>query len=94
VVTAIATGALNTALVLGRFPTDWHSPYQALLALRIAIVATLVLVALVNRYVFVAHMTSAPGLIIRLLVVAICLDLALGASVIGLVSLFGTMDPI
>ena len=49
----IASGAANTALVLGRFPSRWSSPYQAMLATKIVLVAAMVGLAVSNRYALV-----------------------------------------
>jgi copper resistance protein D len=94
VAVVIATGIVNTALVLGRLPNDWSSSYQALLLAKIAVVAVLVLIALVNRYLLVPHMKKAPDIVVRLLVAAVVLELILCVGAIGLVSLIGTLDPI
>jgi putative copper resistance protein D len=93
VAVVIATGIVNTVLVLGRLPNDWSSSYQALLLAKIAVVAALVLIALVNRYLLVPHMKKAPDIVVRLLVAAVMLELILGVGATGLVSLFGTLDP-
>jgi putative copper resistance protein D len=94
VAVVIATGIVNTALILGRIPNDWSSPYQALFSTKIAVVFGLVLIALVNRYVLVPHMKKAPKVILRLLIAAVVFELILGVGAIGLVSVFGTLDPV
>ena len=57
---AIATGIVNTVLVLGRWPTDFTSTYQMLLVAKIALVAGMTGLALVNRYIFVPRMVTEP----------------------------------
>ena len=47
----IATGVLNTLMILGRWPTDLQSPYQALLFAKILLVAAMTVLALANRYI-------------------------------------------
>jgi putative copper resistance protein D len=89
----VATGILNVALVLGRWPTDWTSPYQALLAAKIGLVALMILVAVVNRYVLVRRLRTAPAAAVRALAVTTLCELALGAGVIALVGVFGTLEP-
>jgi copper resistance protein D len=90
---AILSGVINTILVLGRWPTDWSSPYQTMLAAKIALVVAMVCLALVNRYRFVprmaAHRRDAAGAI-RSNTIA---ELTLGLGVIGLVSVFGLLAP-
>jgi putative copper resistance protein D len=89
----VMTGATNTALILGRWPTDWSSPYQALLAAKIGCVAMMILLALINRYVIVARMKAAPETSKRHLVAGAMAELLLGAVVLALVSVFGTFEP-
>jgi putative copper export protein len=52
----LTSGVINTALILQRLPTDWSSPYQALLALKIILIAGMTGLAIVNRYIFVPRM--------------------------------------
>lgn len=89
----IMTGVLNTALVLGRWPTDWSSPYQAMLAGKIALVVVMTSLAIVNRYVLVPRMARARGSAILALRQATLAEIALGAVVVGLVSVFGLLEP-
>lgn len=90
----IATGVGNTALVLGRVP-GFGSPYQALLVAKVALVAAMVGVALVNRYVFVPRLRGADSpAALRAITRGILAEIALGAAVLGLVSAFATFDPV
>jgi putative copper resistance protein D len=90
----IATGGMNTALVLGRVP-GVGSPYQALLLLKVALVAVMVGVALVNRYVFVPRLKGAEShAALRAIAHGTVAEIALGASVLALVSAFATFDPV
>jgi putative copper resistance protein D len=89
---ALATGVVNTALVLHHLPTDFSSPYQLLLAIKIALVALMLMVALFNRYVAVPQL-SASGWVQRGIVMGTIIEIAIGATVIALVSAFATMDP-
>lgn len=89
----VVSGTLNTALVLGRFPSDWSSPYEALLAAKIALVAAMVCVATVNRYVLATRLAqhqSGGASAIRHGIVA---EIGLGLGVVGLVAMFGVLDP-
>src|ERR1700724_1462554 len=54
----IATGIVNTALVLQRWPTDFTRTYQVLLVSEIAFVAAMTGLALVNRYLLVPRMVT------------------------------------
>src|ERR1700724_1673191 len=54
----IATGIVNTVLVLHRWPPDFTSTYQMLLVTKIAFVAAMTGLALVNRYLLVPRMVT------------------------------------
>jgi copper resistance protein D len=89
----LASGSLNTALVLGRLPTDLASPYQALLALKIGAVALMTVLALVNRYALVPRIARdriRAGRSIRRLTVV---EVGLGVAAVALVSVFGLLEP-
>jgi putative copper resistance protein D len=90
---AIATGIVNTVLVLGRWPTDFTSTYQMLLAAKMALVAGMTGLALVNRYIFVPHMVAEPDRAIIQIRHGTYAELALGAGVLALVAFFGILDP-
>jgi copper resistance protein D len=90
---AIATGIVNTVLVLGRWPTDFTSAYQMLLAAKIALVAGMTGLALMNRYIFVPRMVTHPDRAIIQIRNGTYAELALGAGVLGLVAFFGILDP-
>jgi copper resistance protein D len=90
---AIATGIVNTVLVLGRWPTDFTSAYQMLLAAKIALVAGMTGLALMNRYIFVPRMVTQPDRAIIQIRNGTYAELALGAGVLGLVAFFGILDP-
>lgn len=88
-----ATGSLNTALILQRWPTQWSSPYQALLALKIVLVTIMAALAIFNRYVVVPRMRTAPESALAALRTATVLELGLGAAAIACVSVFGLLEP-
>jgi copper resistance protein D len=90
---AIATGIVNTVLVLGRWPTDFTSAYQMLLVAKIALVAGMTGLALVNRYIFVPRMVTEPDRAIIQIRNGTYAELALGAGVLALVAFFGILDP-
>ena len=88
----VLSGMTNVALTTGVLPFPVSSPYRALLLAKIALVASLVALALVNRYVIVARCTPAATML-RALWTTTVAEIALGTVVIGLVSLFGLWDP-
>jgi putative copper resistance protein D len=90
---AIATGIVNTVLVLGRWPTDFTSTYQMLLVAKIVLVAGMTGLALMNRYIFVPRMVTHPDRAIIQIRNGTYAELALGAGVLGLVAFFGILDP-
>ena len=88
VAVTLVTGILNTGLTLGAWPINFRSPYQALLAIKIALVAVMLAIALLNRYVL------TPRLAVRGLIIGTSAELLLGAAVVALVSAFATYDPV
>jgi putative copper resistance protein D len=89
----IATGIVNTVLVLQRWPTNFTSTYQMLLATKIALVAGMTGLALMNRYIFVPRMLTQPDRAIIQIRNGTYAELALGASVLALVAFLGILDP-
>ena len=92
VATFLTTGVINTWLVLGVWPTDVTSPYQALLSAKVGLVAIMIGLALVNRYVLVPHLHSKPEAL-HLLRWNTFGEIILGFGVVGLVSVIGTLAP-
>ncbi len=90
----IGTGVANAALILRRWPVDWSSPYQAMLSIKVALVAAMVLLALANRYVVVPRMRRSHAGSCRMLQRATGVEIGLGVAVIGCVAVFGLLDPI
>jgi copper resistance protein D len=89
----IATGIVNTVLVLKRWPTDFTSTYQMLLATKIAFVAGMTGLALMNRYIFVPRRLTKRDRAIRQIRNGTYGELALGAGVLALVAFLGILDP-
>jgi putative copper resistance protein D len=88
----IATGATNVALTTGAVPWPPNSPYRALLSIKIVLVCAMVSLALVNRYVLVPR--AAPGApALRALRRASLAEVATATAIVGLVSVFGLLDP-
>jgi putative copper resistance protein D len=90
----VLTGVVNNALTLGAWPIDFSSPYQALLAAKIAVVAVMIAMALFNRYVLTPRIKSEPGFVLRALTVNSFVEIALGMAVLALVSAFALLEPI
>jgi copper resistance protein D len=89
----VASGVVNTVLVLGRWPTDWSSPYQTMLAVKLALVSAMVAFAMVNRYAFVPWIARQPSSSLLALRLGTIAEISLGIGVVVLVSVFGMFDP-
>lgn len=89
----ILTGVINGVLILQRWPTDMHSPYELLLVCKSVLVVVMVAVAIYNRYSVVPQMAEHSEQMQRRMI-AICWgELGLALLVIALVSLFATLSP-
>lgn len=88
----IMTGALNTALILGKVPLDWSRSYQLLLAFKIGLVLVMVSIALINRYWLVPRLSNAHGST-RALEWMTRLEVLLAALVLALVVTLSALDP-
>jgi copper resistance protein D len=88
VAVALFSGIVNAGLILGHPPTDFSSPYQLLLAIKIALVLLMIGIAVVNRYVL------TPRLALRGLVLGTAAELLVGIAVVALVSACPTWDPV
>ncbi|ALB63086.1 Copper resistance protein D [Cronobacter condimenti 1330] len=87
----IATGLVNSGLILGAaWPLD--SGYVRMLTFKIALVAVMVAMALVNRYVLVPKFSRQASAQRRFILMT-KLEVALGALVLLSVSLFATWEP-
>ncbi|UDL89209.1 copper homeostasis membrane protein CopD [Mesorhizobium sp. PAMC28654] len=93
VAVVLLSGVANTMLVLGRWPTQWSSPYQAMLAAKIAVVAVMTGLAIVNRYHFVPRLAGLPDDSMRAIRLVTIAEIVLGVVVVGLVSVFGMLEP-
>lgn len=88
----LLSGVVNTYFVLGATVPDLSVPYQALLALKIALAGVMCVLAIVNRYVFVPRIpNNGPGL--RQLRHGTIAEMVMSAGILLLVSLIGTMPP-
>jgi copper resistance protein D len=89
----LATGAINTFMILRRPPIDFSSAYQACLAAKIVMVAAMILLALYNRYVLVPRLGAPTGALATLKRNTI-VEMLLGGIVLALVSAFATFEPV
>jgi putative copper resistance protein D len=92
VATIILTGVVNIALTSHRPPLPPATPYRALLLAKILVVAFMISLALLNRFVLAPRLKeSATALaVLRRTSVA---EIALGCVVVALVSVFALLDP-
>ena len=90
----VLTGVINTALTLRAWPIDFSSPYQALLAAKIVVVAAMIGIALFNRYVLTPKLKRNGDASLAALTINSAAELALGAVVLALVSLLGLLAPL
>lgn len=88
---AIASGIGNTLLIQGRLIGD--SPWGVMLLFKCALVAGMVAIALVNRYVLVPRMSGNGSWAERTILRTTQLEMALAALAILAVSLFATWQP-
>jgi copper resistance protein D len=88
----ILTGVVNIALTSHHSPLPPTTPYRILLIAKLVIVATMILLAVFNRFVLTPRLkTSANALaIVRATSAA---EVALGCVVVALVSVFALLDP-
>jgi len=89
----VATGALNTAFILGRGLFGPPSDYRTLLLAKLAAVCLMILLAILNRYVFVPGMRRDQDDTLRALRRGTVTEIVLAAAVLALVSVFASMDP-
>lgn len=87
----IASGMVNTLLIQGGFFSA--SPWGRMLLIKCALVAGMVAIALVNRYVLVPRMSLNDARAERLILRTTQVEMALGALALLAVSLFATWEP-
>lgn len=89
----VLSGVINSALILQRWPTDIHSPYEVLLVGKAALVALMVLVAIYNRYRLVPQLAKHAHQAQQRMIAICWTEFGLALLVIALVSLFATLSP-
>ncbi|MDQ0456696.1 copper homeostasis membrane protein CopD [Rhizobium paknamense] len=87
------TGFLNVLLTLGGWPFDFSSAYQQLFWLKVLIVSTMAVIAIVNRYVIVPAMGRDPVRAARWLARGSLLEIVLGLAAIATVTFFSSLEP-
>lgn len=87
----IASGVVNTLLIQGGLFSD--SPWGRALLIKCALVAGMVAIALVNRYVLVPRMSMDEARAEQLILRTTQVEMALGALALLAVSLFATWEP-
>ncbi|WP_433670710.1 copper homeostasis membrane protein CopD [Klebsiella michiganensis] len=88
---AIASGVVNALLIQGGLISA--SPWGRMLLIKCALVAAMVAIALVNRYVLVPRMSAGGTRAEQLIVRTTQIEIALGALALFAVSLFATWEP-
>ncbi len=89
----VATGSLDTVLVLGRWPLYPSSPYAGLLLGKVALVVGMIAIALVNRYRLVPRMGSSPVAVGAWLRRNTLAELVVGGLVLIVSSGLSSLDP-
>jgi putative copper resistance protein D len=88
----VLTGAVNIALTSGRPPVPPTTPYRAMLAAKIVLVAMMISLAVFNRYILAPKLKpGAPALAV--LRATSAAEVLLGSVVVALVSAFALLDP-
>ena len=90
----VLTGIVNTILTLGRWPDDFSSLYQTLLVAKIVLVAMMIGLALVNRYILTPRVKERADSALRALTINSIAEIGLGVAVLAVVSVFGTLAPV
>jgi len=88
----VLTGAVNIALTSGRPPIPPDTPYRALLLAKIALVAIMISLAVFNRYVLAPQLKPGARALAVLRATSTA-EVALGAVVVALASVFALLDP-
>lgn len=91
VAAAVATGLVNAWMIQGGFTAQ--TPYGIALWVKAGLVAMMIVMALLNRYVLVPRLTAAEGWAQRVFLRTTQVEIVLGALVLACVSLFATWEP-
>jgi putative copper resistance protein D len=88
----VATGIVNIALTSGHAPWPPTTPYRALLDVKIALVAAMIGLAIVNRYALVPRLKTSANALSTLRAISL-VNVGLGTLTVALVSVFALLDP-
>lgn len=88
---AIGSGIVNALFIQGGLISD--SPWGRMLLFKCALVAAMVAIALVNRYVLVPRISASGTRAEQLIVRTTQMEIVLGALALFAVSLFATWEP-
>ncbi|MEH3022841.1 MAG: copper homeostasis membrane protein CopD [Pseudomonas oryzihabitans] len=89
---ALLSGLLNSLLILGLDGLFRLTPYSGLLLAKVLVVAAMVLLALINRYVLVPRLSRDTQALPRLRR-ATAVEIGLGALAVALVATLSGLDP-
>ena len=92
VATVLLTGMANTWLAIEVWPINFQSPYQELLLAKIGLIAAMIGLALVNRFMLTTRLVTAPETWRKLRTNTVA-EVILGLAAIVLVSVMGTLAP-
>ncbi|NRN28102.1 copper homeostasis membrane protein CopD [Photorhabdus heterorhabditis] len=92
VILIIVTGMISSLILLPDWPEYSGTEYQSMLWLKIALVAAMVMLALINRYILVPKLRQ-PGRY-QLLIISSWIEIIFGALVLLCVAVFATYQPI
>lgn len=88
----VLTGIINTLMVQGNV-LPWNSAWGRMLLLKCALVALMVVIALVNRYVLVPRLSLKNDTARQQFIRMTWVEVGLGALVLAAVSVFATWEP-
>ncbi len=88
----VLTGVANIALTSGCPPIPPTTPYRALLVAKLIIVAIMIVLALLNRFVLTPRLKASAAALATLRLTSVT-EIALGCLVVALVSVFALLDP-
>ncbi|MFJ1229955.1 copper homeostasis membrane protein CopD [Yersinia proxima] len=90
----LATGVINSIIILRETSLTLTSAYQMLLLSKVILVLLMIIIAVINRYLIVPMLRKLPVKAHHWLVINSYVEIILGAAVLLLVSIFATMAPI
>ena len=88
----VLTGVVNISLTSHHSPLPPTTPYRALLVAKLVIVAIMISLALVNRFVLAPRLKTSANALATLRATSLA-EIALGCVVVALVSVFALLDP-